>query len=784
MHFTGSSTLITAMVILTLSGTACSTVKKNSIAIIPQPVSLIQEKGAIRLNKTFVIAVSDSQQLTSHANYLKERIMTASGLDLNIISGTSKKAINLQLDPSLSDSLGQEGYKLNVTTSSISIRGAAPAGVFYGIQTLFQIMPPAIYGNSWKGGVAWSVPCVNIIDYPRFQWRGYMLDVARHFFPASHIYKVIDQMAMHKLNTLQLHLSDDQGWRIEILRYPKLTGVGAWRVNQEDKHWNNREAQKPGQVADYGGFYTQEEIRNIVQYAAERHITIVPEIEMPAHSTAALAAYPEYSCTGKPLYVLPGGIWPCNNLFCAGKEETFAFLEGVLSEVMDLFPSEYIHIGGDEADKTQWTTCPYCQDRIKKEGLKDENELQSYLIRRVEKILNDHGRNLIGWDEILEGGLAPNAAVMSWRGMQGGIEAAKSGHQVVMTPTSHCYIDYYQGPPQLEPLAIGGYLPLDKVYSMEPVPEGLTPAEAGTILGAQANLWTEYVSTPDHADYMTYPRLSALSEVCWTPAGKKSYEDFTSRLVTQIKRFNILGIHYSNSFASVSIIPQFHPELKTTKVTLKTDFPQAAIHYTTDGSDPDIRSPRYRDTLTIEKTTAIRAAAFLKDTIFSKVSKKAVWMHLALGKTVTYSARYSDRYSGGGNMALTNGIRGTINYSDQTWQGFSGTDLVAEIDLGSVQKIKRVTVGALQDIGSWIFFPVKAKVSYAGDDKTFSELGTVMNRVPANNPERSVQNLALDFDPVNARYVRLEVANLGTCPAGHSGAGNKCWMFIDEIIVE
>ncbi len=550
MQYTRIQTLIMALAIMALSGTACSTVETAPIAIIPQPVSMIQSKGAIRLNKTFAITVSDTQLLNGTATYLSERLKTAAGLDLKIRSGESLKAINLMLDPALADSLGSEGYRLDVTTRSIAIRGATPAGVFYGIQTLFQLLPPDIYADSWKGGVAWAVPCVSITDYPRFQWRGYLLDVARHFFPASYIYEVIDQLAMHKLNSLQLHLTDDQGWRIEILRYPKLTEVGAWRVNQEDKHWNKREPQKPGEVADYGGFYTQEEIRKFVQYAAERHITIVPEIEMPAHATAALAAHPEYSCTGEPLYVLPGGIWPCNNLFCAGKEGTFEFLENVLKEIMDLFPSTYIHIGGDEADKTQWTNCPDCQARIKTEGLKDEDELQSYLVRRIEKFLNDNGRNLIGWDEILEGGLAPNAAVMSWRGMEGGIKAAKSGHKVVMTPTSHCYIDYYQGSPEQEPLAIGGYIPLEKTYSLEPVPEGLTSDEARYILGAQANLWTEYVATPDHANYMNYPRLSALSEVCWTPAELKNYEGFTSRLVSHFKRFSILGIKYSSSFTA------------------------------------------------------------------------------------------------------------------------------------------------------------------------------------------------------------------------------------------
>jgi len=527
---------------------ACRTEKDPSISLVPKPLQVVQTSGVFHLSPRVKIVVSDEAGLSDQAVFLKKRVLESTGFNLKVVKAGSGKAIKLLLESGLSATLGTEGYTLSVTKNEVKILAATPAGVFYGIQTLLQLFPPEIFAKQVVPDIEWVLPFVKITDKPRFAWRGYMLDVSRHFFPASYIYEVLDYMAMHKLNRFQMHLADDQGWRIEIKKYPKLTDVGAWRVNREDKHWNSRELQMPGEKATYGGFYTQEDIKKFVTYADERNIVIIPEIEMPAHATAALASYPEYSCTGSPLTVLPGGIWPCTNIFCAGKEETFTFLKDVLSEVMALFPSEYIHIGGDEADKSQWIKCPDCQKRIKSEGLKNEAELQSYMIRRIEKFLNANGRQLIGWDEILEGGLAPNAAVMSWRGIQGGIDAAKAGHPVVMTPTSHCYFDYYQGAPESEPPGIGGFLPLEKVYSYEPVPVGLSDTESKMILGAQANLWTEYVSDPAQANYMTFPRLTALAEVCWTTPGQKFFEDFSLRLTHQLKRLDAMGLNYSQTW--------------------------------------------------------------------------------------------------------------------------------------------------------------------------------------------------------------------------------------------
>lgn len=754
------------------------------ISITPLPLQVKQTEGVFRLTPGVKIAVADGTPFAIQVGFLKKRISEATGFNLDVVTKSSGRVISLQMESGLALTLGSEGYSLSVTKKEVKILAASPAGIFYGIQTLFQLLPPEIYGNKVAEGVKWNVPCVLITDKPRFVWRGFMLDVSRHFFPASYLYDVIDYMAMHKLNRFQMHLTDDQGWRIEIRKYPKLTETGAWRVNREDQHWNSREVQKPGEKATYGGYYTQDEIRRLVDYAALRNITIVPEIEMPAHATAALASYPEYSCTGKPLTVLPGGIWPCNNIFCAGKEETFTFIQDILTEVIALFPSEYIHIGGDEADKSQWAACPSCRKRIRDNGLKDEKELQSYFIRRIEKFLNSQGRQLIGWDEILEGGLAPNAAVMSWRGTEGGIAAARAGHPVVMTPTSYCYFDYYQGNPESEPLAIGGFLPLEKVYSFEPVPPGLSAEEAKMILGAQANLWTEYVSDSTHASYMTYPRLAALAELCWISPGLKNFDDFSVRLGQQVKRYEAISINFSKSYSAVEIIPGYNSDKKLVEVAMKSAFPGTEIRYTTDGSDPASSNLVYSSPIILSQSTVVKAVAFSENKQLSSITEKKILIHLASGKGITYTGSYSDKYPGGGKSALVNGIRGTINLSDGSWQGFEGNDLVAEIDLGSLQTVKKLTVGTLQSIGSWIFFPSLVEFSLAREPGAFLPAGKAVNNIDPRDANRRTQDFSVETGTQQARYIRVIAKNIGKCPDWHAGKGNPAWLFVDEIIVQ
>ncbi len=515
-------------------------------AIVPMPASLNPAPGSFRFSPTTRIIVTAGN---AEVRRVAEQFLDIAGPSFAARPPVTEDGtpdsdeVVFALETSSADPIPAEGYRLVVSGTSIRISASKPAGLFYGVQTLLQLFPPEIFSR-YPSLHRWiDIPCVAISDAPRFPWRGVHLDVSRHFFPKEFIKHYIDLLALFKMNVFHWHLTDDNGWRIEIKKYPKLTSVGAWRVDREDLPWTGREQQKPGELAIYGGYYTQDDVKEIVAYAAARFITVLPEIEMPAHSVEALAAYPQFSCTGGPFTVLPGGYWPNTNIYCAGNDSTFAFLDDVLDEVASLFPCPYIHIGGDEADKTNWKQCPKCQARIKAEGLKNEEELQSYFVKRIEKHLNSIGKHLIGWDEILEGGLAPDATVMSWRGTEGGIAAANQGHDVVMSPTSYCYFDYYQSKSG-EPLAGGGFLPLDTVYSYEVMPPGLRAEDRRHVLGAQANLWSEYIPTPIHAEYMLLPRMLALAEDVWTPADRKNYRDFLDRLLIQYERFDAMGVSY------------------------------------------------------------------------------------------------------------------------------------------------------------------------------------------------------------------------------------------------
>lgn len=497
-------------------------VAQQTLNLIPKPQNIEHYSGSFVLNSKTVIQADKN---SFEAKYLQQIIEQQLGLNLEITTSSKAKSKIIFVTKIIEEKKSfKEWYNLSISKNEVVIKATEDHGIFYAIQTLIQLLP-------LEKSLEIKIPCLSITDQPKFQWRGMHLDVSRHFFPKDFIKKYIDYLTMYKMNTFHWHLTDDQGWRIEIKKYPKLTEVGAWRNGSMIGHYTD-------QTFDdirYGGFYTQEEIKEIVAYAKERHITIVPEIEMPGHALAALASYPEFSCTGGPFEV--GKTWGVlEDVFCP-KDETFTFLENVLSEVMELFPSEYIHIGGDESPKVRWKTCPHCQKRIKEEHLKDEHELQSYFIQRIEKFVNSKGRKIIGWDEILEGGLAPNAAVMSWRGTEGGIAAAKQKHFVVMSPGSHCYFDHYQGEPKNEPIAFGGYTNVEKVYSFNPIPKELSAEESKYILGAQANLWTEYINTPEQVEYMIFPRIAALSEVLWGTSDPNNYKEFEKRLIQHFEMY-------------------------------------------------------------------------------------------------------------------------------------------------------------------------------------------------------------------------------------------------------
>ena len=520
----------------------------QEIGVIPKPMDVAVSDGAFTLKPDTRIEVEKGAE--SIAAYLSEMLspITGSALETAEPSGKEPRSNTILLttagaDESLDESLGAEGYELKVTSEAIAIRAPEVNGLFHGVQTLRQLLPPEIENRKEGSSQAREIPAVSIKDKPRFSWRGLHLDVGRHFFPATFVKRFIDLIAMHKMNVFHWHLTEDQGWRIEIKKYPKLTEIGSRREASALLTDRDKLDDEP-----HGGFYTQEEIREVVEYAASRFVTVVPEIEMPGHSVSALASYPELGCTGGPYTVRT--FWGISeDVYCAGNEKTFEFLEDVLREVMELFPGEYIHIGGDECPKAMWQQCEKCQKRIAEEGLNDEDGLQSYFIRRIEKFLNASDRRLIGWDEILEGGLAPGATVMSWRGMEGGIEAASKGHEAIMCPLNYTYFDYYQSEDrEKEPPAIGGLTPLETVYEFDPVPSDMTADQAKRILGAQGQLWTEFIADERHLEYMAFPRASALAEVLWTNREKCDYDNFMRRLPRLLRRLEIMGVNYRNPF--------------------------------------------------------------------------------------------------------------------------------------------------------------------------------------------------------------------------------------------
>lgn len=748
------------------------------ISIIPIPVKVKPSKGEFIISPTTRIVYNDESLmfLSSYATELWEQYLGYPLEQAKIENISGENAITLSLNKKHDKNIGSEGYILDITSGNIAIIANTSAGILYGIQTVYQLL------STNQNGL---IPCLSITDYPRFGYRGMHLDVSRHFMPLEFIYRSIDYMAMHKLNTFHWHLVDDQGWRLEIKKYPKLTEVGAWRADMENRDWDSRPiAESKGKPATYGGYYTQDEVKAVVAYAAERNITIMPEIEMPAHVMSALAAYPEYSCTGENLGVPTGGVWPITHIYCAGNDETFTFLEDILIEVMDLFPSKYIHIGGDEADKTEWEKCPKCQKRIKDEGLKDEQELQGYFVKRIEKFLNKHDRNLVGWDEILEGGLGQTATVMSWRGEDGGIVAAQQGNTVIMTPGSHCYFDHYQGDPAIEPLANGGHTTLKKIYSYEPIPAVLTAKQGKLILGAQANHWAEFLLTPKHVEYMAFPRLSALAEVLWSPAKLRSWGDFSRRMEAQYKRYESLGVNYSKSAYQVSIVPKLNIKNRSLLLEISSETFEPEIRFTLDGTNPIPLSPLYIEPIVISESAHIKAAVFQNGESSGQVISREYTLHKAFASEVSLEEPNSPNYDAQGQYSLVNGVKGTNSYSDGNWQGFLGNDMVATLDLGKVTNINRIEVNALQNNASWIFFPQEALFFVSSDGESYTTLGRMVNQVSPKEGGKLIQTFSVEQKADNIRFVKVHLCNLGVCPQWHSGEGKEAWLFVDEIVVE
>lgn len=764
--------LTIALIVLVLY--SCGETKKNKnftaedINLIPKPVELTLNEGSFTIDKNTVIVAEDS--LKKVVSILTDKLKS-SGVEIPFGKNVSANSIAFAAKSNLEN----EAYEISITNDNVTISANSLGGFLYGSQTILQLLPTEVYGGE-KTDL--TLPAVEIKDKPRFEHRGLMLDLARHFFPKEYILKTIDRLAMHKMNVLHLHLVDDQGWRMEIKKYPKLTEVGAWRVDQEDKHWDARENNDPKEKGTYGGFLTQKELKEIVAYAAQNNIEVIPEIEMPAHVTSAIAAYPNLSCHERPVAVPSGGLWPITDIYCAGKESTFEFLENVLLEVMEVFPSKYIHIGGDEATKTEWEKCADCKNRMRTENLSDVHELQSYFIKRMEKFINGKGKKLIGWDEILEGGLAPEATVMSWRGFKGGIEAAEQGHDVIMTPGDYCYFDHFQGPQNVEPLAQGGFVPLSKVYQFDPVPEGMSKEASKHVLGAQANLWSEFIPTTSHSEYMIFPRLAALSETIWSPKESLDWKDFAKRLKLQFERYEGLGINYAKSAYLVTTDMDVDLDNRSVSMVLKNEFPNSDIRYVLGNGALKKDAKPYKEPIKITETTVVKASMFQHGKPVGKIFTDTVKFHKAVAQKVDYVIPYSESYKGTGNSTLVNALRGSKNFRDGQWQAWLRDNMEVVIELGEPTKLSKVSVGTMENQGPGIYYPTKIEIFTSGDGTKYEKVG-ISERPYAKNAAAELKDFIVKFDERQAKYIKVIATNLKRTPSGGS-----VWLFIDEIVVE
>ncbi len=748
----------------------------SPIHIIPQPRTVEPLSGQFTLNaRTRLYFPADQPDWEMATQYFMALAQGPTGFQLvaqPMRQAAMKPRANSIYFVKNKDITEAEGYRLEVRNTYIMVHASTAAGAFYAVQTLRQLFPPELNGSAKSATTQWSAPACTIQDAPRFGYRGLHLDVGRHFFPVAFIKRYIDLLALHKLNRFHWHLTEDQGWRIEIKRYPALQTVAAFRKETMVGHYTDLPRRFDGQR--YGGYYTQDEVREVVEYARRRFVTVVPEIELPGHAKAALSAYPELGCTGGP-YEAHTEWGVVEDVFCAGNDQTFTFLDNVLEEVCALFPGQYIHIGGDECPKTRWTACSKCQARKKAEGLKDEHELQSYFIRQAEKMLAKRGKKLIGWDEILEGGLAPSATVMSWRGTQGGIDAAKAGHDVIMTPGSHCYFDHYQSDPTTEPVAIGGFLPLEKVYDYEPVPAELTAEQGKYILGAQANVWTEYMKTSDYVEYMAYPRVCALSEVVWSAKERKSWPDFAARLKTHFVRLDALKVNYAKSYFDLKA------EFTGGKVALRGNDPALAMRYTLDGSEPTAASTLFTEPFRLEKTATVKAAAFQHNAKAGKTMSVHYAIHKASGKPYVLSKK-PVQYAGGETYALTNGVSGALK-SWNSWVGLVNHDIDPVIDFGAATAFDSIGIGFLCARWSYIYPPISAEAFVSDDGAAFRSIGKVTIDGEKDVTSGTTGRLRLSTPAARGRFLKVIVKGTGTVPADRKGAGEGAWLFIDEIAV-
>ena len=716
------------------------------LELIPVPLEISKKEGEsfwFYSNTTYTYSPG------AEANTYLEELLND---HLDIANNSDVSEVNIKIGETefLNSTSSAEAFEINTTVHSLEIIGKTEAGLARAFQTIRQLLPVAFHEGYRRN--RWKIPVVNIKDAPAFEHRGMLLDVCRHFFDKEVVKEYIDLLAFYKMNTLHFHLTEDQGWRMPIDKYPLLNEISSWRKDSS------------GEL--YGGYYTKEELKEIVAFAEDRKITIIPEIELPGHSQAALAAYPQFSCNGGPIEVANDwGVF--KEIYCAGNDSTFTFLENVLTEVMEIFPSKYIHIGGDEAPKFRWEHCNKCQKRMKEEGLKDEHELQSYFIQRIEKFLNDNGRELIGWDEILEGGLSPNATVQSWRGFEGGIEAAEAEHRVIMSPTSHCYLDYSLSS-----------IDLEKIYSFDPIPDGLEEEFHQYIIGGECNMWTERVPTRENLDSKVFPRMIGLAEVLWTYNKERDFKEFYQRLQGHYPVLKFWGIKYGFETIGAEIKLEFGSDVK---VLLETNLDNLHLKYKW-GNDADWKE--YKGSISLE-SGLLQVQAYKNDELYGEPITQNFVQHLALNAEVEYKNAWSEWYAGNKTKNLVDGRIGSFDFRDGNWQGFWGEHLSVTIELPESQDINKVRANFYQYANSWIFKPSQVNL-YLGRDGLLweGEFEKKLGDIDLSNVKSIQEVVFSDINMKDIKFIKLEARNIGKVPEGHEAAGSDAWIFIDEIIVE
>ena len=763
---------------------SCCPAPQETLSVVPYPNDVTIKSGTFDAQgAAFHYSEGFDEATQNLIKGFAERLALVSGSECVVEEGKAGEGFVFTLDPAMPE----EAYSLKITPKAATVKASSLRGVNYAIQTIRQMLPAQIFGTTPAADQAWTLQCAVINDAPRFGYRGMHMDVSRHFFDMDMVKKYLDIMEVHKLNTLHWHLTDDQGWRIEIKKYPKLTEVGSVRKQTIVGHiFESNEFD--GTPYGEGCWFTQDQIREIIAYAAAKGIDIIPEIDLPGHMLAALAAYPEYGCTGGPYDVW--GLWGiADDVLCAGNEQTMVFLENILAEVADLFPSEYFHIGGDECPKVRWEKCPKCQAKIKELGIKGDDEfqaehyLQSYVMKRMTEFLETKGKKIIGWDEILEGDVADNAVVMSWRGVAGGLKAVRMGHDAIMTPNTYYYLDYYQSTDkENEPLAIGGYLPIEKCYSYEPFTDGMTDEEKSHILGVQANLWTEYISTNEHLEYMLLPRMAALSEVQWCQPENKDWERFSESADEFCSMYDAMGCNYATHIFNTRGNVRINREKGCVEVELDAQG-STPVNYTLDGSMPGPDSPVYTSPVEIREDCTLKAVSY-RNGEATRPYEKTFKSHKAMGRPVEALTETHPNYKFTCPDMLTDGLRGAGPYNSGDFAGWYNGPMEAVIDMGDAE-YESVTLSTFVFKYDYIFGPTYLAILTSEDGNEFTEVAREDYPVDSNYDDgNGCREYTLTFPETSARYLKVVAGCLEALPEWHGGKGRPGFVFVDEIVVK